>query len=124
MNRICQTPSSIAEIRQRGAYWISASALFFLVFSVLLFIWMWVRAYMHGGIPQTGWGQYEGNHGPWRHSYDLRGAWWQILNLQFYAFVLGLVSIVFKPKRRASIITVLAFVSGCLFLVTHYWLVD
>lgn len=124
MNRTYQTPLLIARIRQSGARWIGTIALTFLVCSALLFIWMWVCAYMHGDIPETRWGQYEGNHGPWRHSYDLRGAWWQILNMQFYAFVLGLVSMAFKPNRRAAVVTVFAFVLGFLFMATHYWLVD
>lgn len=90
---------------------------------------------MQGDIPQARWGHYEGNHGPWRHpsfyifgpfvpKYDLRRLWSQVLNLQFFSFVLGLVSIVLKPNRRAAIIVAFVFVSGLLFFVTHYWLVD
>jgi len=136
MNRTYQAPSPITRIRQSIARWVGAIALVFLVFSVLLFIWMWVCAYMQGDIPQV-WGRYEGNHGPWHHRfyryyvagpfafiYELRWIWWQVLNLQFFSFVLGLVSIVLKPNRRAAVIAVLAFALGFLFFITHYWLVD
>jgi len=47
--------SPIAGFRKNGARWISVIALTFLVFSVLLFIWMWARAYMQGNIPQESW---------------------------------------------------------------------
>ncbi|MCX5698056.1 MAG: hypothetical protein NTU54_08860 [Candidatus Omnitrophica bacterium] len=124
MDKTHQITSLIAKIRQSAARWISVISLVSLALSLLLFIWMWSRAYMHGNIPHTSWGQYEGNHGPWRHNYDLRGVWWQILNLQLCALILGLVSFVFKPNRRVAIIAGLAFVSGCLFFATHYWLVD
>ena len=124
MNKVHQISSIITRLRQNVSHWSGIIAVSLLALSVLLFIWMWARAYMYGAIPLMSWGQYEGNHGPWRHRYDLRGAWWQILNLQFFSFVLGLVSIVFKPNRRGAIITALAFVSGFLFFITHYWLVD
>jgi hypothetical protein len=124
MNKTHQTPSVITRIRQNVSRWSGIIAVSLLVFSVLLFIWIWVCAYMHGDIPETNWGQYEGNHGPWRHRYDLRGVWWQILNLQFCAFVLGLVSMVLKPNKKAAVITALAFILGFLFMITHYWLVD
>ena len=130
-----QTTSPITIIRQSGARWIDAISLLLLVLSVLLFIWMWIRACIQGEIPQAPWGKYEGNHGPWHHrasfalgtftpKYNLRWLWSQVLNLQFFSFVLGLVSIIFKPNRRSAIITALAFISGFLFFITHYWLVD
>lgn len=91
-----------------------------------------MKAYIQGQIPQTPWGKYEGNHGPWHKplhdilgiKYDLEWIWSQVLNLQIFSFIFGLVSIAFKPSRRNTIITALAFVSGCLFFITHYWLVD
>ncbi|MEI8348891.1 MAG: hypothetical protein WCI77_01955 [Candidatus Omnitrophota bacterium] len=119
-----KTPLVIIGIRQNVSRWSGTIAASLLGLSVLLFIWMWARAYMHGDIPQTSWGQYEGNHGPWRHRYDLRGVWWQILNIQFCAFVFGLVSVVFKPSTRATIIVALTFAMGFLFFAMNYWLVD
>jgi hypothetical protein len=127
-------PLPISKIRQNVAHWLTVVALVFLTFSVLLFIWMWVHAYIQGNIPQV-WGRYEGNHGPWHHRfyrfyvpwyafiYELRWLWWQVLNLQIFSFILGLVSIILKPNRRATITTTLAFVLAFLFFVTHYWLV-
>ena len=110
--------------RQKAAYWLNTGALVLLVLSVLFFIWMWGRAYIEGGIPQGAWGQYEGNHGPWRHIYNLRAAWWQILGMLSYTFVLGFISMLFKPSKRAIIATCSAFVLGFLFFATYYWLVD
>lgn len=75
-------------------------------------------------MPDTAWGTYEGNHGPWRHRYDLRGAWWQIANTQTVAFLLGLASCCISPNRRALIVAGLALTGKVLFFLTHYWLVD
>lgn len=134
MEKTYQSPLLITRIRQSGSRWIGTIALWLLALSVLLFIWMWVKAYIQGEIPQTPWGKYEGNHGPWHYryyilgpfapKYDLQWIWSQVLNLQVFSFIFGLVSIVFKPSRRNTIITALAFVSGLLFFITHYWLVD
>jgi|GEM_PF-2557517 len=135
MNRIHQTSLLTARIRKSGVRWLGVTALVLLAFSVLLFIWMWVCAYMQGNIPQV-WGRYEGNHGPWRYRfygyyipwyaliYELRWLWWQVLNLQVFSFIFGLASFILKPNRRTAIISALAFVLGFLFLITHYWLVD
>jgi hypothetical protein len=135
MNKTHQTPSVITRIRQNVSRWSGIIAVSLLVFSVLLFIWMWVCAYMQGNIPQV-WGRYEGNHGPWHHRfywyyvpwfaliYELRWLWNQVLNLQVLSFVVGLVSIVLKPNCRAAIITALVFVLTFMFFVTHYWLID
>lgn len=132
---VCGLGSYDDRIRQSRARCIGAIALILLVLSVLFFIWMWIKACIQGAIPQTRWGYYEGNHGPWRRTpfyflgpfapkYSLRWIWYQVVNLQFFSFVLGLVSIVLKPNKKSAIITTLAFVSGFLFFVTHYWLVD
>lgn len=135
MDKTYQSPSLITRTRQNGSRWIGTIALWLLVLSVLLFIWMWLKAYIQGQIPHTSWGNYEGNHGPWRRTsfyilgpfarkYDLRWIWWQVLNLQVFSFIFGLVSIAFKPNRRSAIITSLAFGLSFLFFITHYWLVD
>lgn len=132
MDKTYQLPSLITRTRQNGSRWIGTIALWLLVLSVLLFIWMWVKAYIQGQIPQTPWGKFEGSHGPWHKplhdilgiKYDLEWIWSQVLNLEIFSFIFGLVSIVFKPNRRSAIVTALAFVSGFLFLITHYWLVD
>ncbi|MDD4895004.1 MAG: hypothetical protein PHW54_06825 [Candidatus Omnitrophica bacterium] len=120
------------EFRKKTAYWLNTGALVLLALSVLFLIRMWVRAYIEGSIPQGAWGQYEGNHGPWRERiflmpwarHGLRWLWWQVLNLQLFAFVIGFISILFKPSKKAVIAACSAFVLGCLFFVTHYWLVD
>jgi len=55
---------------------------------------------------------------------ELRWLWWQVLNLQVFSFVCGLVSFILKPDRRAAVVAGLAAILGFLFFVTHYWLVD
>lgn len=120
----------MGEFREKAAHWLDASALALLTLSVLLFIWMWVRAYMQGDIPQGGWGHYESNHGPWRDRFflpatrSLEWFWWQILNIQFYAFAVGVFSMCFKPGKQGFMIACSAFVFGTVFFTTHYWLVD
>lgn len=118
MNKTYQSSSVITRIQQRVARQLSAIALWLLVLSVLLFIWMWLKAYIQGQIPQAPWGKHEGNHGLWHHryyilgsfapKYDLRWIWSQVLNLQVFSFIFGLVSIAFKPNRRRAVITSLA----------------
>jgi hypothetical protein len=95
-----------------------------LFISFLLFVIMWISAYMHNNIPVAPWGEYGGNHGYWRHSYDLRELWWYIFSIFLYSFILAIVAFVIKPNRKAAIIAAIALVSFFLFGNTHYWLVD
>lgn len=112
------------SIRMAGARWTGTVAIALLLFSIVLFAWMWIHAYRTGAIPETEWGTYRGNHGPWRHRYDLRSAWHWVSFSHLLAFVLGIVSLVIKPSLRALYIILAAFAIGFLFMSTHYWLVD
>ncbi len=108
----------------------TVSQIFYIISLVLLFIsfflfaWMWVYAFMHDYVPETPWGIKIGNHGPWRHSYNLRNAFWYIFVMQFLSICLTIVSFIIKPNRKAVILFGIALVVFFMFFYTHYWLVD
>ena len=113
----------ITRLKQLCAYLFIKVALIFLLIAFILFIWMWIRAYIYGEIPNMNWGEYQGNHGPWRHIYTLRDLWWYTAYAQIFSFYLASVSFLLKRDNKAAVIIFLAFVAG-LFLMSTYWLVD
>jgi hypothetical protein len=113
-----------AGLRKSIASWFYVIALVLLLFSVILIARMWMNANMQNAIPNSSWGIKMGNHGPWRHIYNLRDAFWQILNLQVYSLILAIVSLIIKPKRKTIVFATLALIIFFLFFYTHYWLVD
>ena len=117
-------PRGIARVRQVGAQWTGLFALALLLLSAWYFVEMWVSAYRSGAAPLGKWGEYEGNHGPWRHIYGLRSTWYRVLAAQSLALFVALISLTLRPGRRAAIIAGLALGAAILFIATHYWLVD
>lgn len=59
----------------------------FLFTSLIIFIWMWVYAYLNDYIPDTPWGEKLGNHGSWRHHGFLR-AGFNLRDVFWYIFIL------------------------------------
>src|SRR6056297_2016413 len=86
-----------------------AIAIAFLAVSVFIFAWMWIQALAIGAVPEADWGTITGNHGPWRHLYELRSMWWGILNLQFWSVYLAMLSLVTKPSKKAATTLLAAF---------------
>ncbi len=85
---------------------------------------MWIYAYMQNAVPETVWKENQGNHRPWRYSYDLQNIYWLILNIQLLSFNLSIISFIIKPNREAAIVSGIALVIFFLFMYTHYWLID
>ena len=115
--------SRLTALRASGSRWVDLLAVALLLFSAVLFAWIWITAWRTGAVPDA-WGAYTSNHGPWRHRYDLRDAWWLIVCFQSWAFVVAFISYALKPNAKAVVIAWVAFVAGWLFSCTHFWLVD
>jgi hypothetical protein len=94
-----------------------------LIIALVLFIWTWTQAFINGVIPNISWGELAGNHGPWRHIYNLRNLWWYIDYALFLSFNLALSSYFLKRDNKTVVIVFAAFVFGLIFMST-YWLVD
>lgn len=98
---------------------------FALLMAALLYIaWMWLQAAVTGAVPDASWANHQGNHGPWRYRCDLRAMWWQIPEVQVWSLNCALVSLAIKPRPEAAAIAVASTFCCCLFMATHYWLVD
>jgi hypothetical protein len=94
----------------------------FLVIPMLVVIWL--LAIKGGHIPMDSWGIYEGNHGPWRHVYDLRELLSYTIFIPLGSFLFGMTSLLFK-RSILAVILVLACVLGFFGLLhSHYWLID
>jgi len=72
-------------------------------------------------IPQH-WGQYEGNHGPWRHY--ARGAVMNAILSPFFAGFFSLLSLAVKPSRSAGVFLGISVVTFVMVVWTHFWLID
>ena len=96
-------------------------SIFGLIF--VIFAYVWISAFIQGAVPNQ-WGEFEGNHGPWRRAYDLRRCLHFLFLTCFISFFSGLLAFCFKPKWVTGIITVLSPILLYLFLATHFWLID
>ena len=86
---------------------------------------LWALAIDGGGIHCVlPWGEYEGNHGPWRHFYDLRRLLDYIFLIPIPVFVFGIVSLAIKPSKLAAIVTVGSVIALYALIWSHYWLID
>jgi hypothetical protein len=122
---------SIRRMSEVCGRWIGAAAWVCLGLSAVVFVLMWVRAFLDGTVPKTAWGEVAGNHGPWRGlpyplgpRYALRDMWYQVLDLQCLAALCASVSLLLRPRWHTALVAVGAAAAGFLFLFTHYWLVD
>ena len=109
--------------RLRVARWLSMGAVAFLVVAAAAFVQMWLQAYMEGAITEI-WGKWDSNHGPWRHRYTLRAAWWLILHCQVLSFGLASLSFLLSPSRKAGFTALVTAALGLGFIYSLYWLVD
>jgi len=67
--RCLRSSSGWGPVISRGFLLLAAGLLFF---TLTILATIWLLAFLGGNIPPGPWGIYEGNHGPWRHVYDLR----------------------------------------------------
>lgn len=116
-------------IVKRGARTAIAAMLSALAVALLLFILpllatVWAVALKMNAFPQTAWGVFDGNHGPWRYFYDLR----QLLHFSFGLPVHGACAASISCLMRMSVVTLCVVLTNVAaffaLLYTHYWLID
>ncbi len=119
--RCLRSSSGWGPVISRGFLLLAAGLLFF---TLTILATIWLLAFLGGNIPPGPWGIYEGNHGPWRHVYDLRKLLGFTLFIPLVSSFCGFISLIVKPGRRAGIL----FISGILFfyllMSSLYWLID
>ena len=103
--------------------WLSVIALALLANTFVLLAWLWIEAYRLGVIPER-WGEYHGNHGPWRHWRELDPIMHNMYMMPCLAFMVGLAALLVKPSWRALLVTALSPVVFLILLHMHYWLTD
>jgi hypothetical protein len=86
--------------------------------------------------PAGPWGEYEGNHGPWRarwlcnlQAYDaplciVNRTLWGIFELQLVAITLSAGGLLFSRKLNRVILLVLQFLYCSVLVYNYYWLID
>jgi len=101
---------------------LAIAGLFFLI-PMLGTVWFLA---IEGGnmLPSGPWGIYEGNHGPWRHVYDLRKLLSYTIFVPICSFVLGLISLILRATKLTGVILTASVLSFLLLMYSHYWLID
>lgn len=89
--------------------------------SALIIAAMWLNAWTHNLYPRTTWTQ--SSRGPWSPDRVLVAAWFQALSFVVYAFVAGVISMLFKPNRRALLLLI-GCILGAAIVMGHLSLID
>ena len=110
-------------IRSATSKWLSILAIALLGYCGVVLTITWVQASRDGEIPKQ-WGQYEGNHGPWRHYYPGRSLVWRAMTIPFWAFCVAAVAFLARPSTRVGVLVGICLLSLFLVTSTHFWLVD
>lgn len=96
-----------------------------LVTSMWLLAATWMLADVQGRLPSGLWGVYTGNHGPWRHFYDLRHlVFLSCFAIPSFSVLLGAFSLVLRPSLRTAatfLVVAGAFIG---IFTSFYWLID
>lgn len=95
-----------------------------LFFVIPMLATIWFLAIEGGNMPSDPWGIYEGNHGPWRHVYDLRKLLGFTILIPLWSFVLGSMSFILKATKVVWVIMAASILSFLLLIYSHYWLID
>jgi hypothetical protein len=114
---------ALTKIRFELSRWASVVAIALLVYCGLLLVTLWWNAAVDGMIPER-WGDFEGNHGPWRGYYVGRWLVWNVMMMPFFAGVAALASLLIKPNFRAGLLLCICFVAFLIVGTAHYWLID
>lgn len=94
-------------------------------FIIPLMIIVYSLAYKCHAIPiLANLGVYEGNHGPWRHIYDLRKLLYYTIWILIFASPLALFSTIIKFNKLAWVILFSSIIVFFALINTHYWLID
>ena len=95
-----------------------------LLLTIPMLVVIWLLAIKGNYLPAGSWGVYEGNHGPWRHVYDLRELLSYIIFIPLGSFVFGMTSLLFKRSLLAVILVLACVMVFFGLLHSHYWLID
>jgi hypothetical protein len=100
----------------------SACTAFFAIIPLLSVIW--ALAFKDWDIAIGSWSIWEGNHGPWHRLYHLRRLLDYTLLFPIASSFLGILSMIFEPKKLAVMTLLGNFLLWLLLMITHYWLID
>lgn len=114
---------TLSKIRFEMARWSFVLGAALLVYCGVLLLVLWRTAAADGMIPER-WGEYHGNHGPWRYYYVGRGLVWDAILMPFYSGFAALFSVLVKPNFRAGILLFVCVVVFLWVAQIHFWLVD
>ena len=95
-----------------------------LLFILPLMSTIWSLAIKWGHGISFGWGHYEGNHGPWRHIYDLRKLLFYTMLTPIFSGIFAFLSTIIKFNKLAWIILFSCIIAFFALIGTHYWLID
>lgn len=103
---------------------ISTVSFAILFYIVPLLSQSWLLAIYGNHVPINAWGIPEGNHGPWRHIYDIRKLLLWTIQLPILSLTLGLLSLFINKTRIAIASCLFSIIFFLLLLHSHYWLID
>jgi len=95
-----------------------------LLFVLPLMSAIWSLAVKWGFSIPSNWGYYEGNHGPWRHIYDLRKLLLFTIWIPIYSSVFALLSAIIRFNKLAWMILFSCIIVFFALIDTYYWLID
>jgi hypothetical protein len=100
------SPDEMRQAMLALARWLSLAAFALLLMGPVLLAWMWLAAWNEGRFPiePESWG---GNHGPWRHAYQLRAISNYALGLPLLAAPLALLSLGVRRTGLAAGVLIL-----------------
>ena len=86
---------------------------------------LWALAWKFGAVELAlGWQTSYGNHGPWRHFYDLRAIVQLMWIVPICSSVVAAAGIAFKRIRYAAALAAANLAILYLLFSTHFWLID
>jgi hypothetical protein len=103
---------------------LAAASLALLLFLLPLLSVLWTLAITGGHARFGAWGTYTGNHGPWRHVYNLRRLLGMALQVPIASLALGALSALLSRSRRDLCAAGWGVCAWVGLLWTHYWLID
>lgn len=108
--------------RSEISRWLSVIAIAFLAFSLLSLILAGILAAYNGEIPAR-WGEYRGNHGPWRRS-PSGGLVRSAIQFPLFSACAAFASSLIKPNPRALALVVVSLIVIVVVTCSHFWLID
>lgn len=109
--------------RTAESRWLGLLAIALLSFGALALSIAWLAALRDGEIPRQ-WGEYQGNHGPWRYYHPGKELVWAAIEAPFCALIVATVALLARPSTKGAVLMGICLLSLLLVTSTHFWLVD